>query len=96
MMLDLHQIPVPNQDFCVRQVGEELVFLAEAGDQYISLNPVGSFIWQQIDGLHTLRDILDILCHEYEVDEQVARADLEAFVEQLADQDLLTLPPAEG
>jgi hypothetical protein len=66
-MLDLQQIPIPSQDFCVRQVGDEFVFLAESGDEYISLNPVGSFIWQQVDGVHSLRDILDILCDEYEV-----------------------------
>jgi hypothetical protein len=94
-MLDLHLIPVPSQEFCVRQVGEELVFLAEAGDQYISLNPVGSFIWQQMDGIHSLRDILDILCHEYEVEEEVALADLEMFVTQLLEQSLLTLQPAD-
>jgi hypothetical protein len=93
-MLDLQRIPVPSQEFCVRQVGEELVFLAEAGDQYISLNPVGSFIWEQMDGLHSLRDILDILCHEYEVDEQTALADLQEFVTQLEAQGLLVLQEA--
>lgn len=90
-MLDLKMIPVPNQEFCVRQVGDELVFLAEDGDQFISLNPVGSFIWEQIDGLHSLQQILDILCHEYEVSEEVALADLQEFVAQLQTQGLLTL-----
>lgn len=94
-MLDLQLIPVPSQEFCVRQVGEELVFLAEAGDQYISLNPVGSFLWQQMDGLHSLRDIIDILCHEYDVSEEVALADLEEFVAQLQSQGLLTLQKAQ-
>jgi methyltransferase-like protein len=93
-MLDLRLIPVPNQDFCVRQVGEEMVFLAEAGDQYISLNAVGSFIWQQMDGVHSLQDILDILCDEYEVPEEEALVDLETFVDQLQGQGLLTLSPA--
>lgn len=90
-MLDLRQIPIPNQDFCVRQVGDELVFLAESGDQYISLNPVGSFIWQQIDGNHSLQDVLDILCHEYEVEREQALDDLREFVERLQTEGLLSL-----
>ena len=93
-MLDLQSIPVPSKDFCVRQVGEELVFLAEAGDQFISLNPVGSFIWEQMDGMHSLRQILDILCHEYDVSENEALADLEEFVAKLQADGLLTLHPA--
>lgn len=95
-MLDLQLVPVPNQDFCVRQVGEELVFLAESGDQYISLNSVGSFLWQQMDGQHSLRDIADILRDEYEVSEAVALADLQEFVAQLQAQGLLTLQPADS
>jgi hypothetical protein len=92
-MLDLHQIPVPSMNFCVRKVGDELVFLAEAGDQFISLNPVGSFIWEQMNGLHTLQQILDLLCHEYDVPEETARADLEEFVTRLAQDGVLTLQP---
>jgi hypothetical protein len=95
-MLDLRQIPIPNQDFCVRQVGDELVFLAESGDQYISLNPVGSFIWQQIDGNHSLQDILDILCDEYDVPREEALGDLREFVAQLAAEGLLSLQPTDG
>ncbi len=95
-MLDLRQIPIPSQDFCVRQVGEELVFLAQSGDQFISLNPVGTFIWQQMDGVHSLQDILDILCDEYDVERKSALADLEEFVTQLQAQGLLLLQAGEG
>ena len=95
-MLDLRQIPIPSQDFCVRQVGEELVFLAQSGDQFISLNPVGTFIWQQMDGVHSLQDILDILCDEYDVETKDALADLHEFVTQLQAQGLLLLQAGEG
>lgn len=90
-MIDLHAIPVPNNDFRMRQVGDEIVFLAESGKEVLSLNAVGAFIWEQIDGNHAVRDILDIICHEYEVDEDTARADLDAFITQLAEHDLVTL-----
>lgn len=94
--MDLHLIPVPNQDFSVREIGEETVFLAESGDQVLSLNEMGSYIWQQMDGNHSLRDILDIICHEYEVEEPQARQDLQLFVEQLLNEKLIDLRPDES
>jgi len=94
--VDLHLIPVPNQDFSVREIGEETVFLAESGDQVLSLNEMGSYIWQQMDGNHSLRDILDIICHEYEVEEAQARQDLQLFVEQLLNEKLIELRQDEG
>jgi len=94
--VDLHLTPIPSQDFCVRQTGDDTVFLAESGEQLFDLNEVGSFIWQQMDGNHTLRDILDILCHEYEVEPAQAKADLEIFVEQLVNQKIITLEQSEG
>lgn len=95
-MLDLKLTPVPSQDFCVRQVGEETVFLAESGSQILSLNDVGSFIWKQMDGNHTLRDVLDLLCHEYDVDEATATNDLETFVAQLLEHDLVTMTKGDA
>lgn len=94
--MDLHLIPVPNQDLSVREIGEETVFLAESGDQILSLNEMGSYIWQQMDGNHSLRDILDIICHEYEVEEAQARQDLQLFVEQLLNEKLIDLQKDEG
>lgn len=94
--MDLHLIPVPNQDFSVREIGEETVFLAESGDQVLSLNEMGTYIWQQMDGNHSLRDILDIICHEYEVEGPQARQDLQLFVEQLLNEKLIELRQDEG
>lgn len=89
--MDLHLTPIPSQDFCVRQAGDDTVFLGESGEQLFDLNEVGSFIWQQMDGNHTLRDILDILCHEYDVEPAQAKTDLELFVEQLVNQKIIKL-----
>jgi len=95
-MLDLQAIPVPNEDFCVREVGDETVFLAASGREVLSLNAVGSFIWQQIDGDHTLQDILDIICHEYEVEPGRAQGDLRTFIGELEEHKLLTLQTADA
>jgi hypothetical protein len=90
-MIDWQRVPIPSPDFCVRKIDDETMFLTESGDEIITLNEVGSFIWEQIDGQHSLADVLDILCDEFEVSRDEAAADLEAFVVQLQDHGLVAL-----
>ncbi len=87
--MELHDTPTIRREFLARDVDDETVILAPSGDQVLSLNAVGSFIWKQIDGTHTVRDILDILCDEYEVDRAQAEHDVLAFLGQLVEHDLL-------
>ncbi len=87
--MELHHTPTISREFLARDVDDETVILAPSGDQVLSLNPVGSFIWKQIDGAHTVRDIVDILCDEYDVERAQAEADVLAFLGRLVDHDLL-------
>lgn len=89
--MDLDATPTVRSEFCAREVDEETVILAPSGDQVLSLNAVGSFIWQQIDGAHTVRDIVDVLCDEYEVARDQAEADVASFLDQLAEHGLITV-----
>jgi len=89
--MELTLIPTPRQSICVRQAGDVVFFLSDSGEEAIDLNPVGSFIWQQMDGHHSLKDILDILCHEYEVPEDKAKEDLLNFTQELLDKELISL-----
>ena len=90
-MMDLQFIPVPRDEFCVRKVGDETVFLTESGTEVLSLNPVGTFVWEQIDGHHSLQDILDIICDEYEVTVEEAATDLQKFMTELEEHKLLSV-----
>ena len=82
-MLDLQAVPIPNDEFGVREVGDEILFLTKSGTEVVNLNPVGTFIWRQFDGNHTLQDVLDIICEEYEVEPDRAEEDLRSFVAEL-------------
>jgi hypothetical protein len=93
--MDLRSVPVPAENLRMREVDDETVFLAEGGDEVLSLNAVGSFIWRQIDGRLTLRDIVDVVCDEYEVTPDIAENDLRAFVTELEAHELLSLRAPE-
>ena len=70
--------------------GEAVVVLLEQAEVKV-LNPVGARIWELCDGSMTVRDIIDRICEEYEVDQDQACQDVTEFIHVLADKHMLTL-----
>jgi hypothetical protein len=54
---NLSTVPVPSEAVLVRRLGEETVFLAPDGRRIHTLNALGTFIWDRIDGHSTLEEI---------------------------------------
>jgi len=78
-----------NPDCVVREIGEGLVILVPATSTTHSLENLGVFIWKQFDGQRDLEAILGAILAEYEVEEEKARTDLLAFVDELTGAGLL-------
>ena len=80
-------------DWLAAKIGEELVMMNVKNGGYIGLNEVGARIW---DLLETPRDF-DALCAqlecEYEVEPAVCRAEVEAFVAELARHGAASIDP---
>lgn len=55
----------------------------------INLNEVGAFLWRQLESETTFEDVLAAMLQEYEVTEDVAKADLEKFVSELKEANLI-------
>lgn len=55
----------------------------------INLNEVGAFLWRQFETETTFEAVLAAMLEEYEVDEAVAKADLQHFVKELEDANLI-------
>ena len=49
----------------------------------INLNETGSFLWNFFTAEHTAEDAINALLNEYEVEEAIAKADVEKFMETL-------------
>ncbi len=95
--------PAVRQQVTARQVGPDKVVLNLSSGTFVTLNEVGAFLWDRIDGRRDLQAILDELLAEYEVDEPTARADVGRIVEELRKEGLVELrdrpsagPPAAG
>ena len=57
------------------------------------LNPVGSRIWELIDGQRSLEEITGVIVQEFEVAPGVAVQDVQAFIQTLLDRGLVTRLP---
>lgn len=74
--------------FYLRNVLGENVVVAEGVEnidfsKIISMNDSAAFLWQQIgEEPFTVDDLVGYICGEYDVDEQTAKADAEALVQQ--------------
>lgn len=55
----------------------------------INLNEVGAFLWRLLETETTFEAILQAMLDEYEVEEAVAKADLERFISELKNANLL-------
>jgi hypothetical protein len=53
------------------------------------LNEVGEFIWDHLEAADGPEAILNALLEEYNVDESVARQDVEMFLQKLRDMDII-------
>jgi hypothetical protein len=64
------------------------IFNPASGDSFSS-NPVGSEILSQLKEDKTRQQILEIICAKYEVEKSQIERDLEDFIAQLRDYNLL-------
>lgn len=92
-MIDLTSTPSRNDDYCVRDLGAETIFLSPDGAQVHAVNELGTFIWSLLDGKSSLAQVRDRICAEYDVPPQQCEEDLLAFVGELADKHLVVMAP---
>lgn len=75
-----------------RQLGSEIVIMSATDSTLFTLNEVASLIWKSADGATPLWEIVNSkVCAEFDVDPEVALADAERLVSELADRGLLLL-----
>jgi hypothetical protein len=75
-----------------RALEEEMVILSMRDSTLFTLNEAGAEIWRAADGRTRLREIVrDNICVKFEVEQDAACADAEAFCRALAEPGILLL-----
>lgn len=72
-----------------RIIESEAVILTLEDGFLHTLNGVGTFIWEHLDGGNTVEDIIKNLCEEYEVRPAVAKGDVRRFTQDLLRRKLI-------
>ncbi len=81
-------------DFILRKVGDTgaVVPVGQASREFdgmVTLNATGVFLWEHLQKKTTREALIAALTAEYEVDPQVASADVDAFLQNAKDAGLL-------
>ena len=84
----LKRIYNKNPDVVYRIIAGEAILVpiskeTQVAGRLLSLNEVGAFIWELIDGQKSMDEIQGLISREYEVDEETARNDLLELIESL-------------
>ncbi len=67
-----------------RSIGDEGGLLVDSDESKVHvLNPVGSRIYELLDGAHSTEEIVRAVVAEFEISEEQARQDLQLFLRQL-------------
>lgn len=70
-------------DVTWREVGDEAVVLESATGTYLTLNPSGKLLWRALERGATASEMAAMLVEQYGIDEELATADVSAFLDRL-------------
>jgi hypothetical protein len=74
-----------------RRVGEDTLILDLTNQRYLSLNRVGSFVWDLLEEETTGAKILEAMVEAFDADVTLLDADLQAFLTGLREAGLITI-----
>lgn len=85
------QIPNRLKGLIWRDVDDGTVIVSPTAGKVRVLNPLGSTIWELLDGQHTVADIEEFLSQKYhQVPRPQISEDLQIFLDDLTNRGLLT------
>lgn len=89
-MMTLDSIPSHSPAIVTKNTGEEYVLVPVINniadmDSLFTLNETGAFIWEQIDGKKSVRQIVTALTREYNIPVRIAEDDVLEFIDNMRD-----------
>jgi methyltransferase-like protein len=86
---NLNSVYSRSPDIVTRKTGSEYVLvpvtnnIADMNSVY-TLNETGAFIWELIDGVKSVGEIIDAVTEEYEIDNESASNDVDSFIKNMS------------
>ncbi len=87
--LDGGTVVVHARDAATSQVDQDLVILNLRRDSYVALDAIGRRIWESMESPRRVDDLCLQLCREFQGDPEQITANVLAFLDELAREELL-------
>lgn len=78
-----------SENVLMQKVADEAVLLDLDSQSYFGLDPVATVIWEEISAGSMEAAVVERITREFEVETEVARRDLRAFLQKLEDDKLI-------
>lgn len=87
-------IPIKKEGVVVNKVGEEYFLLPESSDEkrgvyLVTLDEIGYYIYNLIDGKRSEQDIANGVCEEYEGDSILIKNDVTKLIKFLIEKNMI-------
>jgi hypothetical protein len=89
--INLNTVIGQSEDIDTTDLNGDKVMMNLQKGKYFALNDVGSRIWDIISRSVTVKDIINMLLKEYEVDAAVCEKTVMSFLEKLKDAELISI-----
>ena len=84
-------------DWLAAKIGDELVMMSAKNGKYVGLSAIGARVWEMIEQPRDLDALCADLEQEFDVEPDRCRADVAAFLKELAQHGAVSLdPPPAG
>lgn len=89
-----------NKEFVLREIAGEYIVIPVGAtalefNGLITVNEVGVFLWKKLQEETTMSELIEAVLAEYDVEEDVARADIEEFLDTLVNSGVLAKEDAK-
>lgn len=82
------------KEFILREIAGEYILIptgttTQEFNGLITINDVAAFVWKNIEKVNSVDELISMVLDEYDVDEDVARNDIEEFIQQLKKAEMI-------
>ncbi|MCW3805981.1 PqqD family protein [Plebeiibacterium marinum] len=92
--MDFSKVYYKSEGFVEKAIGSEKVLVPLSDNvadmnHVLTLNEVGTFLYDGIDGEKSLDEIFSLLLEEYDVTAEVAKRDIEQFIDETVNKGII-------
>jgi len=95
--IDIEAAYVPSEDIVAREIEGELIIvplvsgIGDTEDELFTLNETGQAIWNHLDGMKSLKDVVKALSEEFDDPESKIEPDVLGLVGELAQRKMVVV-----